>query len=134
MFLLKTIRILGAFLKQLRLQEIWKKELSTSQLNLWLKKAIANHTPPVVQGGRRMRLKYITQTGAKPPTFTIFCNSSAGLAEATTVTYIIHCAKTLTWMACRSELGTARMIAIRMMLNNLPQHCKLEWINSCFAK
>ncbi len=74
--------IKGIFKAAQLAEEIWKKELSTSQLNQWLKKATANHTPPVIQGGRRMRLKYITQTGAKPPTFTIFCNSSVGLAES----------------------------------------------------
>lgn len=74
--------IKGIFKSALLAEEIWKKELPTNQLNQWLKKTTDNHTPPIIQHGRRMRLKYITQTGAKPPTFTIFCNFNVGLAES----------------------------------------------------
>ena len=59
------------FLKSKELYETWNKRVSTSQLNQWISYAITNHQPPIVKG-RRLKLKYITQTSTRPPTFVIF--------------------------------------------------------------
>ena len=50
---------------------VWNKRVSTSQLNQWLEDAIGRHPPPAVRG-RRIRIRYITQPSARPPTFIAF--------------------------------------------------------------
>jgi GTP-binding protein len=60
----------------------WNRKLSTGELNKWLKEAIENHIPPLAQNGRRIRLKYITQTKQKPPTFTVFANIPEDLPDS----------------------------------------------------
>lgn len=57
----------------MEVEEIWNKRVGTSQLNRFLKDATDSHTPPAV-GGRRLRLRYMTQVNARPPTFICFCS------------------------------------------------------------
>jgi GTP-binding protein len=52
---------------------VWTRRLPTADLNRWLTGAIAEHSPPAVSG-RRIRLRYITQPKARPPTFVVFCS------------------------------------------------------------
>jgi GTP-binding protein len=54
------------------IHEVWNKRVSTNQLNKWLEDVTAAHPPPAVSG-RRMRLNYVTQAKARPPTFVLFC-------------------------------------------------------------
>ena len=54
------------------IHEVWNKRVSTNQLNKWLEEATAAHPPPAVSG-RRIRLNYVTQAKARPPTFVLFC-------------------------------------------------------------
>lgn len=56
-------------------EKAWTRRVSTGQLNKWLEAAIERHPPPVAKG-RRIKLKYITQVKARPPTFVIFCQKS----------------------------------------------------------
>jgi GTPase len=51
----------------------WDKRVSTGQLNKWLNIATQKHPPPRTARGS-LKVKYITQTKARPPTFTIFTN------------------------------------------------------------
>src|SRR5262249_15330584 len=46
----------------------WNRRLTTSLLNRWLERATAAHPPPAVSG-RRIRLNYMTQPKARPPSF-----------------------------------------------------------------
>lgn len=48
--------------------------ISTGVLNDVLNDALARVQPPTDKG-RRLKIYYMTQTGTKPPTFVIFCNS-----------------------------------------------------------
>ena len=50
---------------------IWNTRLPTAALNRWFEEALQRHPPPLVQG-RRLRLRYITQPKARPPTFVAF--------------------------------------------------------------
>ena len=59
-------------------EEVWTKRVSTSPLNRWLEGAIERHPPPVVKS-RRIKLKYITQVKARPPTFIIFTQRASEL-------------------------------------------------------
>ncbi|SMF00303.1 GTP-binding protein [Tistlia consotensis] len=54
--------------------EIWNKRLATAPLNRWLQAVSAQHPPPA-PGGRRIRLKYMTQARSRPPTFAIHCSN-----------------------------------------------------------
>jgi GTP-binding protein len=54
------------------IHEVWNKRVSTNQLNKWLEEATAAHPPPAVSG-RRIKLNYVTQAKARPPTFVLFC-------------------------------------------------------------
>lgn len=74
-------RILPAVFK---VERTWKKTVSTSKLNKWLADATSSHIPPIATNGRRIRLKYATQTAIKPPTFTIFANMPSAIAESYT--------------------------------------------------
>ena len=49
----------------------WNKRVPTSALNRWFADALGRHPPPAVQG-RRLKLRYITQANARPPTFVVF--------------------------------------------------------------
>ncbi|MFA5561194.1 MAG: ribosome biogenesis GTPase Der [Eubacteriales bacterium] len=50
--------------------------ITTGALNDLLNDAMARHQPPSDRG-KRLKLYYMTQTGVKPPTFVVFCNSAA---------------------------------------------------------
>src|SRR4029079_9973338 len=54
------------------IREVWNKRVSTNQLNKWLEETTAAHPPPAVSG-RRIKLNYVTQAKARPPTFVLFC-------------------------------------------------------------
>jgi len=51
---------------------VWNRRIATNVLNRWLAEAIAAHPPPAVSG-RRLKLNYITQPKARPPSFVLFC-------------------------------------------------------------
>jgi GTP-binding protein len=51
--------------------EIWNRRVGTSELNRWFGDALERHQPPLVQG-RRLKLRYMTQAKARPPTFIAF--------------------------------------------------------------
>jgi len=53
--------------------DTWNRRLPTSALNRWLAEATQRHAPPAASG-RRIKLRYITQTTARPPTFVAFCS------------------------------------------------------------
>jgi GTP-binding protein len=51
--------------------EIWNKRVTTGELNRWFEAAMERHPPPLVDG-RRLKLRYVTQAKARPPTFLAF--------------------------------------------------------------
>ena len=60
---------------------VWNKRVPTNALNRWLDRALAAHPPPAVSG-RRLKLNYITQPKARPPSFVIFCTRADAVPEA----------------------------------------------------
>jgi GTP-binding protein len=58
----------------------WNKRIGTSPLNRFLEKALERHAPPAVSG-RRVRIRYMTQVKARPPTFALFGNQLKSLPE-----------------------------------------------------
>jgi GTP-binding protein len=61
--------------------DAWNRRISTARLNRWFSEAVDGHPPPAV-AGRRIRLRYITQPNARPPTFVIFCSRPEGIPES----------------------------------------------------
>ncbi|MCX7865303.1 MAG: ribosome biogenesis GTPase Der, partial [Novosphingobium sp.] len=53
------------------IREAWSRRVPTSALNRWFEDAIAANPPPA-PGGKRIRLRYITQARVRPPTFILF--------------------------------------------------------------
>ena len=62
--------------------------MATSALNRWLEDATAAHPPPAVSG-RRIRLNYVTQPKARPPSFVLFCTRADAVPEAYK-RYLVH--------------------------------------------
>ena len=58
-----------------RIYGLWNKEFTTGSLNRWLEDAMLEHAPPMVKG-RRIKIRYMTQKSARPPTFILFSNTS----------------------------------------------------------
>lgn len=54
-----------------RAHAVWNTRLPTAELNRWFEQALARHPPPLVDG-RRLKLRYVTQPKARPPTFVAF--------------------------------------------------------------
>ncbi|WP_424929591.1 ribosome biogenesis GTPase Der [Amaricoccus tamworthensis] len=59
---------------------VWNTRISTSKLNHWLGDQIADHPPPA-PGGRRIRMRYITQVKTRPPTFVVFTSIPEAVPE-----------------------------------------------------
>ena len=68
--------------------EMWNKRLPTHALNQWLGAAVDAHPPPAV-AGRRIRLRYMTQANARPPTFVVFCSQPKALPDSY-VRYLVN--------------------------------------------
>jgi GTPase len=51
--------------------EVWNKRIPTGELNRWFEHALSTHQAPLVSG-RRLKLRYVTQVKARPPTFVVF--------------------------------------------------------------
>ena len=58
----------------------WNIRVPTAGLNRFLEEALSRHAPPAVRG-RRIRLRYMTQAKARPPTFVLFGNQLNALPE-----------------------------------------------------
>jgi len=61
--------------------DIWTRRIATGTLNRWLDEMLERHPPPMV-GGRRLRLRYMTQVKGRPPTFVVFSTRPAALPES----------------------------------------------------
>ena len=59
----------------------WLTELGTAELNRWLERAIEGHSPPLVSG-RRLKFRYATQVGKRPPAFALFTNMADKVPES----------------------------------------------------
>jgi GTP-binding protein len=59
---------------------VWNQRVGTAELNRWFEAALERHQPPLVQG-RRLKLRYMTQAKARPPTFIVFGTRAERLPE-----------------------------------------------------
>jgi GTP-binding protein len=65
----------------LDIHALWNKRIATNPLNRWLEATLAAHPPPAVSG-RRLKLNYITQPKARPPSFVLFCTRADAVPDA----------------------------------------------------
>jgi len=61
-------QLLGAAFE---IRENWSRRVSTGELNRWFERAV-DANPPPAPGGKRIKLRYITQVKSRPPSFVIF--------------------------------------------------------------
>jgi GTP-binding protein len=52
-------------------RDAWAKRIGTGELNRWFERAIEANPPPA-PGGKRIKLRYVTQIKSRPPSFVIF--------------------------------------------------------------
>jgi GTPase len=54
-----------------RTREAWSTRIGTGELNRWFERAVEANPPPA-PGGKRIKLRYLTQARTRPPTFVLF--------------------------------------------------------------
>ncbi|MFM8542186.1 MAG: ribosome biogenesis GTPase Der [Chakrabartia sp.] len=59
----------------------WSKRVPTGQLNRWFEGALTKNPPPA-PGGKRIKLRYVTQIKTRPPSFVVFGNRVDDLPES----------------------------------------------------
>jgi GTP-binding protein len=65
----------------LKAHDVWNRRVTTAQLNRWLADMTAAHPPPA-PGGRRIKLRYMTQAKTRPPGFVVMCSHPDKLPDA----------------------------------------------------
>ena len=60
---------------------VWNRRVPTSALNRWFEQAVQANPPPAVSG-RRLKLNYITQNKARPPSFVLFCSRADAVPQS----------------------------------------------------
>jgi GTP-binding protein len=63
--------------------EVWNRRITTAHLNRWLVGMLEQHPPPA-PGGRRIKLRYMTQAKTRPPGFVVMCSHPDKLPESYT--------------------------------------------------
>ncbi|UWQ20232.1 ribosome biogenesis GTPase Der [Jannaschia sp. W003] len=61
--------------------EVWNRRVPTAALNRWLGDVVSAHPPPA-PGGRRIKLRYMTQAKTRPPGFVAMCSHPDAVPEA----------------------------------------------------
>ncbi len=65
----------------LRAYEVWNRRVPTATLNRWLTDMVEAHPPPA-PGGRRIKLRYMTQAKTRPPGFVVMTSYPEKMSEA----------------------------------------------------
>jgi GTP-binding protein len=89
------------------LREAWSRRVTTSALNRWFDDALSANPPPA-PGGKRIKLRYITQAKTRPPGFVVF-GTRLDLLPESYKRYLIN--------GIRRELGFAA-VPIRLTLRS----------------
>jgi len=71
-------QLLGAAFE---LRDQWSRRIGTGELNRWFEGAIEANPPPA-PGGKRIKLRYITQVKTRPPSFVVFGTRTSELPES----------------------------------------------------
>ena len=85
----------------LSIHATWNKRIATAALNRWLLATrSAIRRPP--SRGRRIKLKYLTQSKTRPPTFFLSCSRPEALPDSYRASWSTACARISGSPACRS--------------------------------
>ncbi len=104
----RTGKGLDAMIKAaFELRESWSRRIPTAALNRWFEDALTANPPPA-PGGKRIKLRYITQSNVRPPTFAMFGTRLDHLPESYT-RYLVN--------GIRRELGFGS-VPVRLMLRS----------------
>src|SRR3954467_8688315 len=60
---------------------VWNMRVPTASLNRWFEQAV-DANPPPPGSGRRLKLNYITQAKARPPSFVLFCSRADAVPQS----------------------------------------------------
>ncbi len=61
--------------------DIWNTRIPTNKLNEWIKYVLSHHPPPISKG-RRIKIRYLTQTKTRPPTFMLSCSQPDNMPDS----------------------------------------------------
>lgn len=89
------------------IRESWSRRIPTAALNRWFEDALTANPPPA-PGGKRIKLRYITQSNVRPPTFALFGTRLDQLPESYT-RYLVN--------GIRRDLGFGS-VPVRLMLRS----------------
>ena len=78
----------GLLPRVLSAHEIWNRRIATGPLNRWVAEVVERHPPPLHRGSR-VRIRYVTQSGVRPPTFAVFVNRPSGVPDSY-VRYLVN--------------------------------------------
>ena len=70
------------------MHRIWNTRITTAKLNQWLGEVVDQHPPPAA-AGRRLKLRFITQVKARPPSFVAWCSRPDSLPQSY-VRYLVN--------------------------------------------
>jgi GTP-binding protein len=70
------------------MHRVWNIRVTTAKLNQWLGEVIEQHPPPAVSG-RRLKLRFMTQVKARPPSFVAWTTRPDAL-PASYVRYLVN--------------------------------------------
>lgn len=65
----------------MRAHEVWNRRITTSQLNRWLIGMLEQHPPPA-PGGKRIKMRYMTQVKTRPPAFVVMTSHPDMMPES----------------------------------------------------
>jgi GTP-binding protein len=85
-------------------RDAWSKRVGTGELNRWFERAIEANPPPA-PGGKRIKMRYVTQVNSRPPSFVIF-GTRVDQLPASYERYLVN--------SMRRELGFGA-VPVRMM-------------------
>lgn len=57
------------------------RRITTGQLNKFVEKVVQKYHPPMLEGGKRLRIFYLAQVDVKPPRFVLFVNNPQLMAD-----------------------------------------------------
>lgn len=63
-------------------REVWNRRVPTAALNHWLNDVTQKHPPPLSKQKRRIKIRYVTQVKARPPTFVAFTTRPVDLPDS----------------------------------------------------
>ncbi|HEU0044372.1 ribosome biogenesis GTPase Der [Sphingomonas sp.] len=86
-------------------REAWSKRVGTGELNRWFERAIEANPPPA-PGGKRIKMRYVTQVKTRPPSFVVF-GTRVDQLPASYERYLVN--------SMRRELGFGA-VPVRLML------------------